>query len=491
MHLVIEGKNKRQKLQNYLINEYNLIQKLLDGFKKNDELFQNSQLRLGYMGHVIIICQALELIESGKGEGDLDSAGDEHDAILASRSADSVSDDLEDIDFSETDTDDENTSELNGFHNTTGNNTPSESQYNETPNFPSSENTETSTDEISSLIAQAIATPIPDDSDQIGFDDFNASDENEKENSSSIILEYIQSHSSYTEWKEFVSTTLAETTSVQSTLLGGVTAGTICSQEKSNAFDDFGTDHDIFSSSDSNGSLDVTESDLVAAVSMMDALTFGTDKLDEDDLVDQVQACHNYFYDNPFDSVRQALDEPDVNDIDNKEEDNIESTEDDDDYENAAPVLDFFILGRDDSTSSDEFDDLDETPSSSFNNQKEESEDNTAWANFADFDNIRSKTEDDPFADSDDFFSSSDSTSSNKDAFSDINNTSEDAFFEADFSNFSDDFSNTSSEDNFQKGKSPEEEVKKSKEPEEEESNDSDDLALPDDIIRPSIDDVF
>eukprot|EP00816_Leptocylindrus_hargravesii_P005773 CAMPEP_0196806908 /NCGR_PEP_ID=MMETSP1362-20130617/6840_1 /TAXON_ID=163516 /ORGANISM="Leptocylindrus danicus, Strain CCMP1856" /LENGTH=1088 /DNA_ID=CAMNT_0042180597 /DNA_START=145 /DNA_END=3411 /DNA_ORIENTATION=+ len=66
---VIEGGDNRKTLQTYLIHSTDLLQKLLEAYDRNEEICieaedpfstSKSQFRLGYMGHIIIICQAIE-----------------------------------------------------------------------------------------------------------------------------------------------------------------------------------------------------------------------------------------------------------------------------------------------------------------------------------------------------------------------------------------------------------------------------------------------
>jgi len=67
---VIEGGDNRKTLQTYLIHSTDLLQKLLEAYDRNEEICieaedpssstNKPQFRLGYMGHIIIICQAIE-----------------------------------------------------------------------------------------------------------------------------------------------------------------------------------------------------------------------------------------------------------------------------------------------------------------------------------------------------------------------------------------------------------------------------------------------
>ncbi|GMI43050.1 hypothetical protein TeGR_g9501, partial [Tetraparma gracilis] len=57
---VIEGGRERRVLQKVVVGELDLLGRLLECFKKNDEVCGASKgLRLGFMGHVIIVCQAI------------------------------------------------------------------------------------------------------------------------------------------------------------------------------------------------------------------------------------------------------------------------------------------------------------------------------------------------------------------------------------------------------------------------------------------------
>lgn len=88
---ILEGENKRHYLQHYLINKYNILQYFMKAFKKNEEMVQKTNFRLGYMGHVIIMCQALEHVEHNKeSEINEDINHDAKDVILACRSNDDV-----------------------------------------------------------------------------------------------------------------------------------------------------------------------------------------------------------------------------------------------------------------------------------------------------------------------------------------------------------------------------------------------------------------
>ena len=56
----MEGGDNRTILQEYFINQCNLLQKCVDVFLLGD----SSEKRPGYMGHVVVICQAIELVYS-------------------------------------------------------------------------------------------------------------------------------------------------------------------------------------------------------------------------------------------------------------------------------------------------------------------------------------------------------------------------------------------------------------------------------------------
>jgi len=57
---IIEGGSKREGLQVKVVNECGLLGRLLDCFKADDSPEDSGRIgKLGYMGHVIIICQAI------------------------------------------------------------------------------------------------------------------------------------------------------------------------------------------------------------------------------------------------------------------------------------------------------------------------------------------------------------------------------------------------------------------------------------------------
>lgn len=59
--IVMEGGDRRAILQEYFINRCNLLEKCVDAFSLSNTSIDK---RPGYMGHVIVICQAIELVYS-------------------------------------------------------------------------------------------------------------------------------------------------------------------------------------------------------------------------------------------------------------------------------------------------------------------------------------------------------------------------------------------------------------------------------------------
>lgn len=458
---VLEGQNRRHFMQNYLINEYNLVEKLLDAFDRNEQNFKKYHFRLGYMGHVIIMCQALDHILNSKDEPTLDTKAEDEDEVLDSRSVDDVSDvdisvpssngdesensmDLIDDDVVESSLvrqiEDLTVSDVEKTENGDSINTShsSQSEQNDAENVVDSPSSNDDIDINSfTLVGQAISTPLPNaDKDEIDNNlkeepvdstniptQMSASVEN---HSSSKLINYLQSHSVHDRWSGFVTTVLHGIGELQSTPLGGTGAdqyGNYGIGGQGSAFDDFDdTDHDI-----GEGSLNITENELDIAASMMEALSNGGVSKDGNGHSD-------YLYDDPLGR------RPDDDDFGTEEDQKGDSFDEDDDNndDSDVQVLDLFVRNYDSNNDDAEKDkQSDEEPDDS-DDENDNTDEKTmqnkeivdaSWTNFADFESVPvERFPDSQFsAPQEDFFAN----------FGDSSNDTAECFFDADFSNFS------------------------------------------------------
>lgn len=369
---VLEGKNRRYHIQNYLINKYDLLKKLMNIFEKNEEIRNKNRLRLGYMGHIIIMCQSLDHIEKSnytKGDNEEETcqnAGNiDHDKISEGDNKDEIHETSQKI--HKISLDDQESSHDN--------------QCSVECISPTRNDGDQDDIDVSSftLVGQAAATPLPRENiDEVNsivkqnlvrLDSYKSSITTTSElttsstHTSSRLLCYIQSHSAYDQWSIFLTTTLAKIGDVQSKPLGGsimdqtTTSDDILGQH--NAFSVFnGNDHDLLGSGEvGEASLDITENELDIAASMMEAFSERNRTMESlpgstmNSSLDHIPGGVNgdYFFDDPLgrrhDHDNFGIDEESKGNFlqDKNEDDGDDDMNDDDDVQ----VLDLFVQYND------------------------------------------------------------------------------------------------------------------------------------------------
>jgi len=455
-HAVLEGRNKRYFAQNYLINEYNLLEKLLHAFEKSKEILEKKKIRLGYMGHVIIICQALEHIETSS-EGS--TAATDKEGNQGNQSRDEQRD---------TQTNGEIDEELKSIEKGIKDLDMLDEDENE--DLPTNDSVKDSKDsdnktggsqediDINSftLIGQAMSTPLPPAENSDGIDNNSDIDpssdtiKTEPNHPSSKLIHYLHSHSAYSQWSSFLSTTLSEITLLQSSPLGGSSV-----DQLDNYGDIDETDHDILGAGVGGTSLDISENELDIAASMMDALSNGGSTMDafSGDRGKNMSGHADYLYDDPL--GRRPDDDDFGDDDDNKKGDNNQDDVDDDiNGDSDVQVFDLFVphfpgsydknttnkIVMDDSdTDSDDGEETDDKVTQVLSKEPLDA----SWANFGDFESLPVEKRNDntkvsePIPTPQEDFFANFGEGANKN----VNNTEPpnepaDCFFDADFSGF-------------------------------------------------------
>ena len=332
---MIEGGDNRKTLQTYLIHSTDLLQKLLEAYDRNEEIYDcmdtpknpnAGTFRLGYMGHIIIICQAIEhachitttittssssfteeQLDNNKEEDQLDEEEEEMVIMDEQLNSDILTDDCD---------------------TTTAND-------NETPPVVITEHDVTSAANHTNTTAAALH--------------HTTTTTTTSTNTTSHLAQTILESEVYTKWEEFTRTDLREITTMQSTPLG--------SNNNNRNFDlnmnMNGTAHNV--------NLHVDDTDLDVAMGMMGELYIigaggGSSSaaatgemnvaIDDDDVVSGMYA----FDKNPLGTQKQ-------NDIfmDNiNEEEEVEEDDDFDEEEQAAvPTMDLFVANVNSNSTND------------------------------------------------------------------------------------------------------------------------------------------
>lgn len=365
---VIEGRNKRHCLQNYLVNGYDILGSLLKAFKKNDEAVRKTRFRLGHMGHVVIMCQALEHVEYGGsgGSGGNVENGTNVDEILRRRSNDE-GDDLtsvrEQSNFEKKFVPSANDSniEIDLVENARKPESNFEKDFvltnnaSETETDLDNDEEDDHKDESKPLpsTAQAVATPIPPDDDD--NDDELQESTSQHQHSSSKLVSFLRSHPSYSAWCEVRTTVLAETTAAQSAPLGGPRAAAFAEDNRSSGDEFDMNDHNL---------LDI-------AADVMEGMYLGTETLGDSIVNDPVDVVgsNKYSFDDPLGRIDEDFDAA-----------NITTTTGETDDVGSAPVIDFYVRSKD---SEDEDDDVEDSDDEGEEDPVPDGEDEEApWADF-------------------------------------------------------------------------------------------------------------
>ena len=488
---VFEGKNKRHLVQDYLINKYNIFEKLLNIFKQNEESYKEKRLRLGNIGHSIIICQAINNVENINNNSHINKGVEESESRITDKEE---STNTNNLCKNKTDEDEDMNALTQAISKVTIES--QEENYDEaikkSISLPYSEddckNIETGTNttsetsqnsdiiEINSFTVSEQSTSITkistgndklsDDTKAITTSDIssNSSSTNSELSSSALpttdsskLIRYFKEHSLYEEWTCFRATTLSLIIEQQTLSLGGKVLGQFgsfgSSPGKPNLLDDISEGNNDFYGVDEvgEGSLEITENEIDIAASMMGA-GFSDTSPSIDSLRD-LNGQMDYFYNDPLGRKSEAY-------LDIKGEKYQEDNFDDDDDIKDVQVIDLFVKNYDmesENTSKNNCENGDNGDSTKVvtitDDEKDAQNDkvtddtletkgehlDTSWANFTDFEAVpvENISEDNSSAlqlsnSQEDFFAS----------FSEMDNAAanpsgnDDCFFDADFSSF-------------------------------------------------------
>jgi len=191
-----------------------------------------------------------------------------------------------------------------------------------------------------------------------------------------FVAELIRRHPLYSQWQDFVATTLAAETSIQSTPLGGFQqamnsnmneAAAALQQHYPESFCDFDDDGSDDSDDEDGGIIDMDDADIDIAASMMDAIQHAkqhndTRRLNGQDDIKSKNNNNNYMFDDPLGNASRfdarfddqfnsdSSDSDDDNNIINGRSNNINnddslavtSNASEDEEQEQAPVIDLF-----------------------------------------------------------------------------------------------------------------------------------------------------
>mmetsp|Transcript_18334 Transcript_18334/g.27163 ORF Transcript_18334/g.27163 Transcript_18334/m.27163 type:complete len:1031 (+) Transcript_18334:230-3322(+) len=281
-------------------------------------------LRKGYMGHIIIICQALVHACAGA------SSEEEGEAEVMG-----ITDRLDKLTSHDTDS----------------------SSSEEDPAQESESNAVTKEEENPSNKTDGTQEESPSKKIELPF-----------------VAELIRNHALYSQWYEFVSTTLAAETGIQSTPLGGFqqnannfmsdSAAALQQYSQDFRFDDAESDD---SDSDDEGIIDMDDADIDIAASMMDAIQHATDYKNtertngHENIKSKNNNNNNYMFDDPLgnpsrfdaqfddevddDSDKSDSDDDIIDDMNknNSNDDPVDAPNaPEDEEQQQAPVMDLF-----------------------------------------------------------------------------------------------------------------------------------------------------